>query len=273
MKRYAAEKTISNKICELREQLKAMYPGLNCTVRKEYSRIREETDISRAYCVCVYGQAKQAYQRDDGDVGHFPFVTEHFYVALDGLKSLSMEIIKSKMDLPTMAAKNETAPIEHEKALQKREQEYRKREAAKLAKLKAERENSGFVPQVHTIQHPSNPNSGAFGRTRVFVQGATGHGEVTGFFVGHIPPGKFGTRETGGGIVEGPWAYAFADSICISADGRGTHWEVEQAKAKGLVVEARVGDLLEVDGTQYSIEWDDTFGRPRTAYIKLIPTS
>ena len=253
----------------VRKQLKAAFPSLNCSIRKKYTRLGEGANLSQAYEVSVYGEAEYTYQRDDGDVGHMCYVSNWFYLGADQLKSLSLEIIKSKMDLAEMAHKNEVAPIEHKKAQQEHEKAYRAHEAEKLKKLKAEREKAGFVPKVHIINHPTNEKSNTLEHTRVFVKGATGHGEVTGFFVGHVPKGQLAVRETGGGKVEGPFAYAFAGDLCISADGRGTAWQVAQARAKGLVVEACVGDLVEIDGTQYSIEWDDTFGI-RKSYIKLI---
>jgi len=267
--RYATQKTINKIVNVIREQLKAEFAGLNCSIRKRYKRLYENVDLSMAYEICVFGEAECTYQRDDGDVGFTCYVSEHFYISASHLKTLSLDDIKSKMDLAEMARKNEVAPIEHKKAQQEREKAYRAHETEKLKKLKADREKAGFVPKVHVIHRPSNVKSNTMELTRVFVQGASGHGEVTGFFVGHVPKGEFAVRETGGGKVEGPFAYAYADSLCISADGRGTAWQVAQARAKGLVVEACVGDLVEIDGTQYSIEWDDTFGI-RKSYIKLI---
>ena len=270
--RYAREETICNKSVELREQIKALYPDLSCTVRKNYGKLGKHTDPSRAYHVSVYGNSNYSYQGDDGECGSRCFVAESFYIGLNQLKSLSLDDIKNKVDLAKMSDENKTAPIEREKAMQKREQEYRKHEAKKLANLKAERAKRGFKAKVHVIDHPvgNDINTNYSTRTRLFVKGSTGHSEVTGYFIGHVPKGSFAVRETGGTKVEGPWAYSFSGNICISADGRGTHWEVEQARAKGLIVEACVGDLIEIEGTRYSIEWDDTFGIPRTGYIKLI---
>lgn len=152
--------------------------------------------------------------------------------------------------------------------VKEREEAFDRREQQKLAALQQQRKESGFEPQVHVVPFPASLKSD--NANRVFVLGAEGHGEITGFFIGHVPEGKSGRRETGGCEVPGPWAFAFAGPLSITCDGRGTSYDVQKAKEAGLVIEARIGDLLEIDGVRFSIEWHDTFGYPRKSYIKLI---
>lgn len=53
----------------------------------------------------------------------------------------------------------------------------------------------------------------------------------------------------------GPHVYAFGLAACIDNFG-GTGREIQQARDAGLLIEARIGDCLEVDGRLWRIEWN-----------------
>lgn len=76
-----------------------------------------------------------------------------------------------------------------------------------------------------------------------------------GFHVGFIPPGSSAVQVDGGPLVPGPWCYAYGISSVIDSHG-GTRGELKQARAAGLVVEAVLGDVVDVCGYEYRIEAD-----------------
>lgn len=76
-----------------------------------------------------------------------------------------------------------------------------------------------------------------------------------GFHVGFIPSGSAAVQVDGGPLMPGPWCYAYGISGVIDNHG-GTRGELKQAQAAGLVVEAVLGDVVEVCGYEYRIEAD-----------------
>lgn len=76
-----------------------------------------------------------------------------------------------------------------------------------------------------------------------------------GFHVGFIPPGSTARQVHEGPLVAGPWCYTFGISGVIDNRG-GTRAELDQARDAGLLVEAMLGDVIEVCGYEYRIEAD-----------------
>ncbi len=70
-------------------------------------------------------------------------------------------------------------------------------------------------------------------------------------------------RNLGPGLptAPGPYLGAYGLSACIDNHG-GSRREIEEAKAAGLLVEAKLGDLLELDGNLWEIQLADC-GRDR----------
>jgi hypothetical protein len=73
------------------------------------------------------------------------------------------------------------------------------------------------------------------------------------FGVGEVEPGKSGRREMNGEIVNGPWAYVYGKASIIDNNG-GTKREVEEQRNRECVVDAKLGDILEINGREYIIE-------------------
>jgi len=89
--------------------------------------------------------------------------------------------------------------------------------------------------------------------TRVLV---TGSNARFGWHFGFMPRGKSGRKVMNGPLVEGPWAYAFAEAATLSGDGRGTAWEMEQEKVRGTLYSTTADEVVEIDGTRYLVKVD-----------------
>jgi hypothetical protein len=84
--------------------------------------------------------------------------------------------------------------------------------------------------------------------TRVKVAGYT----VAAFAVGCVREGESGRKETHGPLVPGPWAYAFPLASVIDNYG-GTAAVMARERAAGNVIDAKLGDVLIVEGRGYVI--------------------
>jgi len=93
-----------------------------------------------------------------------------------------------------------------------------------------------------------NDKARPFDYTRVKVAGYS----VSAFAVGCVREGESGRQEHQGPLVPGPWAYAFP--LCSVIDNYGgTGAEIARERAAGNVIDAKLGDVLVVDGRGYVI--------------------
>ena len=81
------------------------------------------------------------------------------------------------------------------------------------------------------------------------------------FGVGAVARGQSDRKEQGGPLVEGPWAFAFGLSSCISASKAMQEKDAEE-RAQDVVVED--GSKLVIDGVSYTVKVE------RREFIKLI---
>jgi hypothetical protein len=72
------------------------------------------------------------------------------------------------------------------------------------------------------------------------------------FGVGEVKPGETGRKVMNGDLVPGPWAYVYGQATVIDNFG-GTAREMEEKRERGCVVEARLGDVVEINGRKYRI--------------------
>jgi hypothetical protein len=71
-------------------------------------------------------------------------------------------------------------------------------------------------------------------------------------------------RNLGPGLPTAPGPHVYAYGLCGVIDNRGgTRSEIDQARANGLLIQAEIGDMLEVDGTLWSIGWAGYRGEDR----------
>lgn len=76
-----------------------------------------------------------------------------------------------------------------------------------------------------------------------------------GYSLGYISPKHSGRQQTGGQLVPGPWAFAFANATVIAVRG-GTREEIDQAKESGRLLKISMGDILVIDGNDFKVEPD-----------------
>jgi len=102
----------------------------------------------------------------------------------------------------------------------------------------------------HVILHPFiSAITPADETTRLIVEGYRG----SGFRVGLVPEGESGRQTHGGPNVPGPWAYAFP--LCTVIDNAGgTAADIERERKAGLLVHAKVGEVLVIGKREYWID-------------------
>lgn len=100
---------------------------------------------------------------------------------------------------------------------------------------------------IERVRLPYEPDKA----TRLQVAGTAG----VGFGIGFVDADLWYNLGPGLPTAQGPHAYAYGHATCISADGRGTGWEIQQARDAGLLIEAEIGDYLEFDGQLYEIDY------------------
>ena len=86
--------------------------------------------------------------------------------------------------------------------------------------------------------------------------------------LGYVAEGEVGRQESFGPLVPGPWAYGFPLSHVIDNHG-GTGAEQARLRAQGLLFEVEGGELIEIDGTTYTVS---ILRRGRDAYVNLTKT-
>lgn len=96
--------------------------------------------------------------------------------------------------------------------------------------------------------------------SRVLVAGSNAR---FGWHFGFMPRGKSGRQVMNGPMVEGPWAYTFAMPATLSGDGHGSAWEMEEEKKRGTLYSVAAGEVVELDGTNYTVTVD------RRGYVEL----
>jgi hypothetical protein len=100
------------------------------------------------------------------------------------------------------------------------------------------------VPMYHS-DRPGELKSDA----RILVAGVQWG---AGFMVGAIARDGMARKICKGPMVRGPWAFAFGVAAVIDTRG-GTARELEEAKKAGLLIEAALGDELEINKGVYRI--------------------
>lgn len=120
--------------------------------------------------------------------------------------------------------------------------------------------------RVHHVNTTPKYPGASYGANRLLVNGISG----TGFGVNEVLPGDSARKVDGGDLVPGPWAYAFGLCIIIDNNG-GTGRSIREEKARGVLVEADMGDVLEINGRHYQIKPLMQFGRESREHIDLIP--
>lgn len=85
---------------------------------------------------------------------------------------------------------------------------------------------------------------------RLMVVGQRG----VGFGIGAVDEDLHRNLGPGLPTAPGPHVYAYGLSAVLDNHG-GTRAEIAQARANGLLIQAEVGDMLEVDGNLWSIGW------------------
>lgn len=95
---------------------------------------------------------------------------------------------------------------------------------------------------------------------RVLVAGSR---NTPGFGLGYIDSDLWRNDGPGRPRLLGANLYGFGHAGVISGDGRGTGWEIEQARSKGLLLEAEIDDLFIVEdphaehgATFWALKWD-----------------
>jgi hypothetical protein len=74
------------------------------------------------------------------------------------------------------------------------------------------------------------------------------------FGLGFVPEGKAARREQGGADVPGPWASAFGLAVCIDNFG-GSGAEAASREAAGLEHTVSIGDVIEVEGVAFLVDF------------------
>lgn len=94
------------------------------------------------------------------------------------------------------------------------------------------------------------------------------------FKVSGIRRGYEGRKVFGGPMVPGPWAFANAQAVAITANPmHGSYGDMVRAKAEGRWYEVAEGDRVVFDGVEYEIVMTDGFGRRnarRREYMQLV---
>lgn len=85
---------------------------------------------------------------------------------------------------------------------------------------------------------------------RLMVQGQAG----VGFGLGAVDEDQWYNLGPGRGTAQGPRVYAYGHAGVIDNRG-GSAREIQEARQAGLLLEASPGDLLEVDGRLWRIDW------------------
>lgn len=138
------------------------------------------------------------------------------------------------------------------------------REATAASGLREERRAAELretsIPKIKAIGGAAKSYGDA---TRLLVERS---GSYAGFQVVFVPEGKSGRRTDGGPLIPGPWADAFALSAVVSASG-STRDEIAADERRGLLVRAKIGDLVDVEGMIMKIE-----AAPNRS-IKLTPSA
>jgi len=93
----------------------------------------------------------------------------------------------------------------------------------------------------------STPSDGG---VRLLVAGSN---NPAGWGIGAVLAGDSARMVTGGPLVPGPWAYTYGLASVMTDDRRGTGWDIEQGRINGTVIDAVVGDVLSIDGTDYVV--------------------
>ena len=214
--------------------------GLRCSIHTTLLGSHSE-GRRKGYRVSVFGTNTYMYQGSDGDPRQGHFVAEAFDLELDALKSLSVAVIAKNVNLKKMAKENAEAPAKHQADLEKQAKAQAKAERDRLSKNLKARAKAGFKPRTVIIKDTKG--------TRLMVEDISG----VGFGLGQVAKSDSGRKEIGGAMIPGPWAYAFRHAGIIDNFG-GSGREIDEAKKAGLLVTARVGDILVIDGVRYSIE-------------------
>ncbi len=133
---------------------------------------------------------------------------------------------------------------------------------------------SDQAPTVHRITRGSIPVNGFTTASRVLADGLLSSHVVrvkpssrevrlmvagqrgVGFGLGAIDADLHRNLGSGLPTAPGPHVYAFGLSAVIDNHG-GSRREIDEARAAGRLIEAEVGDLLDVDGTLWCIGWAD----------------
>lgn len=100
----------------------------------------------------------------------------------------------------------------------------------------------GYVQRVHPL------DDGSY--VRLMVEGHEG----VGFGLTAVDEDLHYNLGPGLGTASGPYVGAYGLAGVIDNRG-GTAREIDEARASGRLIEARVGDLLEVDGRLWRIDW------------------
>ena len=99
---------------------------------------------------------------------------------------------------------------------------------------------------------------------RLLVEGAS----PVGYYIGGVGADESCRRVHGGPQVPGP--YYWASEHCAVIDNRGgSGAEIKRAREAGLVIEAKVGDWLEIDGTLWLIDVETRTYRGQIERLKL----
>lgn len=102
----------------------------------------------------------------------------------------------------------------------------------------------------HIVNIVRDPGCG-YAKNRVLIRGLGG----AGFTVDAVRANDSARQKYQGPHVPGPWAYAFARAGVIDNYG-GTGASIKRDKAAGLLIEADIGDVLAIDGHEYTIAPD-----------------
>lgn len=132
-----------------------------------------------------------------------------------------------------------------------------------------------IIDVTHTLKPSPYPPSEAMAGdhdTEAVLRVPFGTGPARRFGLGYIDPTGHARRVTGGPILPGPYAYAFGMGTCISADPRmGTGAETSALAARGLVFDARVGDVLCFQNSHWRIDRAPN-GNVKLTHVKVTVT-
>lgn len=106
------------------------------------------------------------------------------------------------------------------------------------------------IPLEQIAVVPSHdPAAGRDKQAILIVEG----GNLAGYTLGFVPPGQAARKEYQGPLVDGPWAYGFANATVMDNFG-GTAAILFRAEQQGRLFRTKFGDTIEIDGRQFRVE-------------------